>query len=275
MNTTPGARPPDVPAGKGAAAVGPVGVIVRRLWYGIMQLLVESVCRIAWRVDIVGKENIPKTGAFVLSPVHRSNIDTLLAGCVTRRKMRFMAKDGVWKYKFIGMVLGSLGGFPVHRGMPDREALRTCEAALRAGEPVVLFPEGKRQFGPVVQQLFDGAVFVAARAGVPIVPVGIGGSEWAMRKGNRMIYPVKVCMNIGEPIEVPSSAEGRVSRPQIRKSTEALQAELQRLFDEAMVRAGRTPSGYSDSRPASPPDSPDQPPDGPDQLPDGRPPDEA
>lgn len=248
MDTAPGARRPEGAAGTDAEAPGRLGIILRRIWYGVMQLLVEGLCRIAWRVDIVGKENIPKTGAFVLSPVHRSNIDTLLAGCVTRRKMRFMAKDGVWKYKFIGVVLGSLGGFPVHRGMPDREALRTCENALRAGEPVVLFPEGQRQFGPVINELFDGAVFVAARAGVPIVPVGIGGSEWAMRKGDRMIYPVKVCMTIGEPIEVPSSAEGRISRPQIRKATEALQAELQLLFDDAMVRAGREPSGYSGTR---------------------------
>lgn len=250
MDTNPKERRPEVAGQTPRPPAGPVVRLLQRVWYGAAQLLVEVVCRTAWRVDIVGRENVPKTGAFVLSPVHRSNIDTLLAGCVTRRRMRFMAKDGVWKYKFIGMVLGSLGGFPVHRGMPDREALRTCEAALRAGEPVVLFPEGKRQFGPVVQELFDGAVFVAARAGVPIVPVGIGGSEWAMRKGNKMIYPVKVAMNIGEPIEVPSSAEGRVSRPQIRKATEALQAELQRLFDEAMVRAGREPSGYSGSRPA-------------------------
>ncbi|MBO0747483.1 MAG: 1-acyl-sn-glycerol-3-phosphate acyltransferase [Acidimicrobiaceae bacterium] len=247
MDTTPEARPPAAAAETGPRAVRPAAALLQRLWYGVAQLLVEVVCRIAWRVDIVGQENVPKTGAFVLAPVHRSNIDTLLAGCVTRRRMRFMAKDGVWKYKLIGKVLGSLGGFPVHRGMPDREALRTCEAALRAGEPVVLFPEGRRRFGPVVQELFDGAVFVAGRAGVPIVPVGIGGSEWAMRKGNRMIYPVKVAMTIGEPIEVPSSSEGRVTRPQVRKSTEALQAELQRLFDDAMVRAGRTPSGYSAS----------------------------
>jgi 1-acyl-sn-glycerol-3-phosphate acyltransferase len=243
MGTTPEARPPAPAPETSAPRFGRAAAILRRLWYGAAQLLVDALCRVAWRVDITGRENVPKTGAFVLAPVHRSNIDTLLAGCVTRRRMRFMAKDGVWKYKFIGMVMGSLGGFPVHRGMPDREALRTCENALRAGEPVVLFPEGARQYGPVVHELFDGAVFVAARAGVPIVPVGIGGSEWAMRKGERMIYPVKVAITIGEPIEVPSSAEGRVSRPQIRKATESLQAELQRLFDDAMVRAGRSPSG--------------------------------
>lgn len=223
-----------------AAPTATTASTVQRLWYGVAQALVNLVCRLTWRVDITGKENIPSTGPFVLAPVHRSNIDTLLAGCVTRRRMRFMAKDGVWKYKAVGALLGSLGGFPVHRGTADREAMRVCEEALQGGEPVVLFPEGTRQSGPEVQPLLDGAVFIAARAGVPIVPVGIGGSEWAMRKGSRMIYPVKVAMTIGAPIEIPRSASGRVSRPQMHQSTIALHEELQRLFDESLLRAGRS-----------------------------------
>ncbi len=81
------------------------------------------------------------------------------------------------------------GPFRSTGARPDREALRTCEEALREGEPVVLFPEGTRQSGPAVQPLFEGASFVAARAGVPIVPVGIGGSEWAMPKGKKRILP--------------------------------------------------------------------------------------
>ena len=85
----------------------------------------------------------------------------------------------------------------MHRGTPDREALRRCEEAVRAGEPVVLFPEGTRQSGPTVQPLFEGAAFVAARAGVPIVPVGIGGSEWAMPKARSGSRPVKVVMVVG------------------------------------------------------------------------------
>jgi 1-acyl-sn-glycerol-3-phosphate acyltransferase len=117
--------------------------------------------------------------------------------------------------------------------------MRTCEDALAAGEPIVLFPEGTRQSGPVVQPLLDGAVFIAARAGVPIIPVGIGGSEWAMRKGSRWVYPVKVAMTIGEPIVVPRAASGRVSRPQVKASTEELRDRLQELFDDALSRAGR------------------------------------
>jgi 1-acyl-sn-glycerol-3-phosphate acyltransferase len=209
-------------------------------WYAIARGVVEVVCRAYWRVDIQGQENVPRWGPYVIAPVHRSNIDTLLSGCLTHRRIRFMGKDTLWKYKWSGALFSSLGAFPVHRGTPDREALRVCEDAVRGGEPVVLFPEGTRQSGPTVQPLFEGAAFVAARAGVPILPVGIGGSEWAMPKGKKRILPVKVVMVVGSLIPAPERAPGsRVSRRSVAELTEELAERLQVLFDEALKAAGR------------------------------------
>jgi 1-acyl-sn-glycerol-3-phosphate acyltransferase len=209
-------------------------------WYAVARGVVEGVCRTYWRVDIQGREHIPPAGPYVIAPVHRSNIDTLLAGCLTRRRIRFMGKDSLWKHRWSAALFSSLGGFPVHRGTADREALRTCEEALRSGEPVVLFAEGARQSGPIVQPVFEGAAFVAARAGVPIIPVGIGGSEWAMPKGKKRILPVKVVMIVGPAIEPPeSTARGRVPRRVVAELSDRLQQELQALFDAALKAAGR------------------------------------
>ena len=108
---------------------------------------------------------------------------------------------------------------------------------LESGEPLVLFPEGERKSGPVVQPLFDGAAFLAAKAGVPIVPVGIGGSERAMPKGSKLIYPRKVHVIVGPPIVVPGADQGRVPRPVLAEVTTTLHDELQRLFDAAEARA--------------------------------------
>jgi 1-acyl-sn-glycerol-3-phosphate acyltransferase len=209
-------------------------------WYAIARGLVELFCRTWFRVEIRGRDHVPTSGAYVIAPVHRSNVDTLLAGCLTHRRIRFMGKDSLWKYRWAGALFNSLGAFPVHRGTPDREALRSCEEALRGGEPVVLFPEGTRQSGPAVQPLFEGAAFVAARARVPILPVGIGGSEWAMPKGKRRILPVKVVMVVGPVIAAPLRPEGgRVSRRSVAETTEVLHKQLQALFDEALAGAGR------------------------------------
>jgi 1-acyl-sn-glycerol-3-phosphate acyltransferase len=209
-------------------------------WYAVARGVVELVCRLYWRVEIHGKDQLPRTGSYVIAPVHRSNIDTMLAGCLTRRRIRFMGKDSLWKYGWSAALFSSLGGFPVHRGTPDREALRVCEDAVRAGEPVVLFPEGTRQSGPLLHPLFEGAAFVAARARVPIVPVGIGGSEWAMPKGSKRIRPVKVVMVVGDAIHPPErEATSRVSRRSVSELTATLAVELQELFDEALAAAGR------------------------------------
>lgn len=217
--------------------------LLSRLFYRFMRSIVVGVCVAYTRTRVVGKHNIPKTGAFLLAPIHRSNVDTPLAAAVTTRRLRFMGKDSIWKIAPIGWIISALGAFPVTRGTADREALKRCIAVLEAGEPLVLFPEGTRQSGPVVHPLFDGAAYVAVKAGVPIIPVGIGGSEGVMPKGAKMIYPRKCVIVVGEPITAPRDESGKVPRSAVKEVTDTLSKELQRLFDEAQRLAG-TPNIY-------------------------------
>ena len=210
-------------------------------FYAVVRTLVVVFCRLFWRETVEGREHVPRTGAYIVAPVHRSNVDTPLAAIVTRRRLRYMGKESVWKVKPVGAVLSALGGFPVRREVADREALRRCVEVLEGGEPLVLFPEGRRRSGPVVEDLYEGAAYLALRSGVPIVPVGIGGSERAMPKGAKLLRPVKVPVVIGPPL-VPDRPEGgRAPRRAVRELTESLRAELQRLFDEAQKKAGAVP----------------------------------
>jgi 1-acyl-sn-glycerol-3-phosphate acyltransferase len=213
------------------------------LFYRFCRGAVAGFSRIWWRESIEGQEHVPADGAFVLAPVHRSNVDTLLAATVTRRRMRFMGKDSLWSRRWSAWLLSALGGFPVHRGTADREALRQCEEVLRGGEPLVIFPEGTRRSGPKVIELFEGAAYVAARAGVPIIPVGIGNSEAAMPRGSKFLKPVRITVIVGPPILPPPPAGdgARVPRRVVHELTTTLGAELQLLFDEAQGRAGAQP----------------------------------
>jgi 1-acyl-sn-glycerol-3-phosphate acyltransferase len=214
--------------------------LVSRLAYSVARTIVATVTRLYTRMTIEGRDNIPRTGAFVLAPVHRSYVDTPIACCVTRRRLRYMGKDAMWKRRWFGWLLSALGGFPVTRGTADREALKRCIAVLEGGEPLVLFPEGERKAGPIVQPLFDGAAYVALKAGVPIVPVGIGGSERVMPKKARFVYPRKVHVIVGEPIQPTVQSEsGRVPRSAIHDASSELHATLQELFDAAQTRVGQ------------------------------------
>ena len=204
--------------------------------YQTVRAIVTTFNRVWCRMTVEGKEHIPKTGAFLLAPVHRSILDTPIASGVTFRRMRFMGADKYWKHRAFGRLLSALGGFPVTRGSADREALKRSIAFLEDGQPLVLFPEGERKSGPVVQPLFDGATYVAVKAGVPIVPVGIGGSERAMPKGAKFIYPRRLRVIIGPPIPPPHSANAKEQRQAARDMSIQLRAELQRLFDQASAQ---------------------------------------
>jgi len=212
-----------------------------RIFYKFARGAVTIFCRLFWRIEIVGRENIPRHGAFVLAPVHRSNIDTLLACTVTTRRMRFMGKDSLWKNSVAGWFFSSLGGFPVSRGTVDRESLKRCVAVLETGEPLVLFPEGERKTGEKVHQLFDGAAYVASRAGVPVIPVGIGGSGRAMPKGSKMLKPVKCVLVVGEEIRTDQDSSSRAARSSVKEISLQLHEQLQVLFDQAEELARARP----------------------------------
>jgi 1-acyl-sn-glycerol-3-phosphate acyltransferase len=210
-------------------------------FFKFFQWLVWTVSRVWFRLEVDGRENMPATsGPFVICPVHRSNLDTPLIGCIFPYRVRFMGKDSLWKNRYANRFLSALGGFPVSRGTADREALNRSFEIIERGEPLVLFPEGERKSGPLVQPLFDGAVYVAAKYRIPIVPVGIGGSERAMPKGVKFIYPRRIRIVIGEPIatadRLPGS--GRVPRPALSAISAELHDRLQELFDTAQIRAG-------------------------------------
>lgn len=210
----------------------------QKVLYFVVRNVIVGFCKLFWRVSVEGREHIPATGPFVLSPVHRSNIDTPLVAACTSRRVHYMGKQEMWKYKLSAAFFTAMGGIPVNRGAADRDALRKSAEVLEAGEPLVIFPEGTRRSGPVVEEMFEGAAYVATKTGAPIIPVGIGGSEPAMPKGAKFIKPVKCVLVIGPPLYPEATEPGKAPRRAVRELNGRLQAELQRLFDEAQRKAG-------------------------------------
>ena len=193
-----------------------------------------------FRPKVTGREHVPETGPVILAPVHRSFADFGFAAFCTDRKLFFMTKDEMWKHRWLGKLLLSVGAFPVHRESADREALQRAEEVLRRGEALVLFPEGTRRAGPVVEDLMEGAAFLSARTGAPIVPVGIGGSDLAMPKGSNVPKPHTIHVVIGPAIPAPPrTGGGRVSRSAVHATTEALVPALQAVYDQAKAKTGR------------------------------------
>ena len=212
----------------------------QQLSYAALRQAMELASRVWFRYRVEGREHLPPDGAFIVSPVHRSYLDTPILTVLTRRRLRFMGKETLWRNRFGAWFLTAMGGFPVERGTADRAALRAAETVLGRGEPLVMFPEGTRRSGEVVlaENMHDGPAFVSARAQVPIVPIGIAGTDRAMAPGARFVRPAKVVFVIGEPIAPPDLVGGRVPRRAVREHTDRLRVEIQRLYDRARSLRG-------------------------------------
>jgi 1-acyl-sn-glycerol-3-phosphate acyltransferase len=191
-----------------------------------------GIGRLFFHTRVEGLENVPKDRPFILAPVHRSYVDFMLVLVCHRPRMRYLAKDTLWKPPF-SYLWTALGGIPVARGVADRDVLKASIACIEQGEPLVMFPEGTRQEGPVVNELFDGPAYVQSKTGAPIVPVGIGGSARIMPKGSKFPKPGHVLVLIGKPLEAPQVEGAKAKRSAIKAQTAALRNAIQDLYDEA------------------------------------------
>jgi 1-acyl-sn-glycerol-3-phosphate acyltransferase len=201
-------------------------------FYQFARSIVLGVCKVVFRVRVVGKERVPTKGAYILAPSHRSILDVPFAASVTPRTVRFLAKDDLFRSSFGRKLFDALGAVEVERGTADRGAMRALEDVLERGEPVAIFPEGTRRAGPEITELFAGAAFLSVKFGIPIVPVGIGGSEHILPKGKLLPRIHRVAVSVGEPLD-PPVLEGRARRSAAKLLTAQLQTSLQACFDDA------------------------------------------
>ena len=205
----------------------------KTLFYRAVATVLRALVVLFFRPSVRGRHNIPLEGPVLVAPIHRSNLDFAFTLFISPRKVFFMAKDSLFSVPLLGTALIALGAFPVKRGTADREAMRSAEEVLRAGHALILFPEGTRKYGPTVEPLHDGAMFIAARTGATVVPVGISGTDRALPDGAKVPRPLKGRVVVGEAI-APATGEGRPSRSIIADKTEELRVKLEGAYRESL-----------------------------------------
>jgi 1-acyl-sn-glycerol-3-phosphate acyltransferase len=182
--------------------------------------IVSQPVKALFRLQASGVENIPPEGGFVLAANHTSNFDPWPLGLplFPRRQLRFMAKSELYWFP-LTPVLNAAGAFRVRRGERDLEAIQTAVELCRAGEVVVMFPEGTRRRKGLRKKHearpHTGAARIALEAGVPLVPAAVKGTDRLSRLG-----PLRVAF--GKPL----APEGTP-----HELTERLMAEIERLLE--------------------------------------------
>lgn len=152
------------------------------MFYRIALIIVRFVMLFIFRVKVVGKENVPKDGGVIIAYNHRSYWDPVMAGATSGRKLRFMAKEELFKNKLFGALIKSLGAFPISRGRGDIGAIKGSLKILKEGNAMLIFPEGKRVTDGSKVKAKPGVAAIAHRAKVPVVPASISGEYKWMRK---------------------------------------------------------------------------------------------
>lgn len=154
------------------------------------------------RVDVIGAQRLDSEQPYVFCSNHFSLIDTPLMFASMPRPFRILARHRLWRIPFLGWHLGRAGHLPVNRENP-REAVKNIQAAadkIRSGTTILLFPEGGRQQGNQQRPFKPGAAHIAIRAGVPIVPVAIVGTNRILPRGSSHLRPGNAQLRIGDPI---------------------------------------------------------------------------
>jgi 1-acyl-sn-glycerol-3-phosphate acyltransferase len=185
------------------------------------------------KFDIVGLENLPRTGGAVLAINHTSYLDFALAGVpadrVGHRLVRFMAKDGIFRHPVAGPLMRGMHHIPVDRDAGSA-AFRDAVAALKSGEIVGVFPEATMSRSLEIKEIKNGAVRMARTANVPLIPMIVFGGHRVLSYSHRDLTRGRtIAMTIGEPVPVPRGSDPDAV-------TIVLRDRLTAMLDETIAR---------------------------------------
>ncbi|MEO3935173.1 lysophospholipid acyltransferase family protein [Dermatophilaceae bacterium Soc4.6] len=190
----------------------------------------------AYRCVVRGVERVPGHGPLVLVANHSGLLDGPLVMSVTPRPVTFLVKQELF-HGFVGSVLRGVGQIPIDRTTGDRHALAAARAVLAHGGVVGVFPEGTRGRGDV-QQVNQGAAWLALQTGARIVPVCVLGTRVPDRSADALPrLRSRVVIDFGEPFELESD-RAVPGRARLAAATDLLRDRLAGQVAAASLRDG-------------------------------------
>ena len=207
-----------------------------RYWLAKM-LIVWPIFHIFFRIRVVGRENVPKTGGALLAANHTSIIDSVFLPLKTRRHVMFLVKAQFFMGKGFGAwvrrsFMSAIGQLPLDRsgGAASSSALDTAVSVLQSGRLVGIYPEGTRSVDGRLHRGRTGIARMIVKAQVPVIPVGIQGTRDIMPVGRS--FPRlhgRVTLTFGEPLDFTRFSALEEDRYVLRSITDEIMREIQKL----------------------------------------------
>jgi 1-acyl-sn-glycerol-3-phosphate acyltransferase len=175
------------------------------LYHAFKWSLVSPLLHTYFRIRIYGAENVPQSGPLLVASNHASYFDPLILSNSVRRPVAYMAKEELFRVPILAQVIKLYGAYPVSRGTGDRTAIRSALECIANGWAVGVFLDGTRTPDARITDPKRGALLLAAKAKVPILPVSLWGTEGILHKGSTIPHAVPVTVRIGKLIDAPNS----------------------------------------------------------------------
>lgn len=165
----------------------------------LLAALAGLLAYLTLRVEVRGLENVPRSGALIVTANHIGWVDPPLLRWVIGRRIRYMTKIELFSWTISGLAVRLFNAFPVRRGGRDRVALRTALRLLKNDEVLGMFPEGTRSRNLKLARGHAGIAMVGLRSGAPILPVGIIGTNRMLKWPDLILRNQRVVFNVGKP----------------------------------------------------------------------------
>lgn len=180
--------------------------LVKRFGYDALKYLLQMVAVFGYGLRVIGRENWPQTGGGLICSNHQSMFDPPLVGLTCQRRMNYLARDTLFPVPILGSLIRFLDAIPIDREGIGLSGIKETLRRLKAGELVLIFPEGTRTPDGDVKPLKPGFISLARRSHVPLIPVGLDGAFQVWPRTSRFPRFGRVAVAIGKPITVEQLA---------------------------------------------------------------------
>ena len=182
-------------------------------WRGIFQFIITHIgymvrLKLVYRIEVHGKENIPKNNEYIVAPNHLSTLDPPMIAGIWPRPLAFMAKKELFENPFLRWWLNWLGAFAVDREKLSVSTIRTVLTIKKTDWAFAIFPQGTRQEPGIISNVTKGFASLAKTTKCGIIPVGIIGTEVA----KYWPFSGKIIVKIGEIIPYSENIEEMVEK---------------------------------------------------------------
>jgi 1-acyl-sn-glycerol-3-phosphate acyltransferase len=204
----------------------------RRLFRVFARGLAKTVVFVTMKPTVKGLENFPKQGPALIVINHLGDADAVLLAASIPTTIDGMGKIELNEHWLVGPVFRAYGVIYVHRGRPDRKAIRAALDALTEGRMLVLAPEGRQAVEGKLEEGTEGAAFLAMKTGTTIVPVAMTGTENENIYNRKWWRRARVTLSVGQPFKLVEQAD---RQKMMREGTNQIMESLARLLPESYL----------------------------------------